>query len=107
MLKITYTIQELTQALRGQDAAVCVVGPAGISHQTVMIDAAEAAGVQRFIVDDFGWGPGMRCLPEFAEVHKQRRGQWDYTRVKSGENPDFTWTGVTIGNPIDWVSQDE
>ncbi|KAJ4396145.1 hypothetical protein N0V93_000363 [Gnomoniopsis smithogilvyi] len=103
VLKITYTTEELTHALQGQDAAVCVVGPAGISQQIAMIDAAEAAGVKRFIVDDFGWGPDMRGLPEFAEVHMQRRRQWDYARIRAEKNPGFTWTGVTIGNPIDWA----
>lgn len=92
------------QALQGQDAAVCVVGPAGVSHQTAMIDAAEAAGVKRFIIDDFGWGPDVRGLPEFAEVHKLRREQWEYARLKGQEYPSFTWTGITSGNPIDWVS---
>lgn len=70
-----------------------------------MIDAAEAAGVKRFIVDDFGWGPDIWGLPEFAEVHKLRREQWEYARVKGETNPGFTWTGITSGNPIDWVSK--
>ncbi|CAN8106316.1 unnamed protein product [Discula destructiva] len=101
VLRTDYTTEALTAALRGQDAAVCVVGPAGISLQTAMIDAAEAAGVQRFIVDDFGWGPDMRGLPEFDDVHALRRAQWDYARTKEGG--PLTWTGISVGNPIDWA----
>lgn len=101
---MAYTPENLVKALRGQDAAVCVVGPPGCHHQTVMIDAAEAAGVKRFIVDDFGWGPDVCGLPEFDDVRAKRKAQWDHAKARAEANPDFTWTGLTIGNPIDWVS---
>lgn len=69
-----------------------------------MIDAAEAAGVKRFIVDDFGWGPDVRALAEFHDIHAKRRAQWDYAKARADANPNITWTGISIGNPIDWVS---
>lgn len=103
MFKIDYTAEELTQALKGQDAVVCVVGPRAVQLQTTMIDAAEAAGVKRFIVDDFGWGPDIRSFPEFAEPHTQRAEQWNHAKVKAAANSAFTWTGITVGNPVDWV----
>ena len=68
-----------------------------------MIEAAEAAGVKRFIVDDFGWGPDFRNLPEFHAVHTHRRAGWELARAKSQANPNFTFTGITSGNPIDWA----
>lgn len=104
VIKITYTPDELTKAMTGQDAVVCVVGPAGIDTNVTMVDAAEAAGVKRFIVNDFGWGPSVRGLPEFNDVHVKRRAQWDRAREMAEANPGFTWTGITTGNPIDWVS---
>ena len=103
MIRTTYTVDELTKALSGQDAAVCVVGPPGVTHQVAMIDAAEAAGVKRFIVDDFGWGPTVRGLPEFSAIQAQRRAQWNHAKARAEANPRFTWTGVISGNPIDWV----
>ncbi|KAL1847111.1 hypothetical protein Daus18300_014052 [Diaporthe australafricana] len=103
VVRIEYTPQNFAKALIGQDAAVCVVGPAGVHHQTAMIDAAEAAGVRRFIVDDFGWGPDPRGLPEFDGVHAKRKMQWDHAKKRAETNPDFTWTGITTGNPIDWA----
>ncbi|KAI1774672.1 NAD(P)-binding protein [Hypoxylon cercidicola] len=103
VIRAEYTVEKLTTALTGQDAAVCAVGPAGISTQVAMIDAAEAAGVKRFIVDDFGWGPDFRSLPEFQPIGAPRRVAWDYAKKLSENNPQFTWTGVTIGNPIDWA----
>jgi hypothetical protein len=58
-----YLLHELTTAFEGQDAAICVVGPGGIGLQITIVDAAEAAGVKRFIVDYFGWGPHVRDFP--------------------------------------------
>ncbi|KAI0837558.1 NAD(P)-binding protein [Hypoxylon sp. FL0890] len=103
VIRTAYTVERLTAALAGQDAVVCAVGPAGISTQVAMIDAAESAGVKRFIVDDFGWGPNFRSLPEFGEIGAQRRVAWDHAKKVSDANPKFTWTGVSIGNPIDWA----
>ncbi|KAJ0120227.1 hypothetical protein J7T55_001084 [Diaporthe amygdali] len=103
VIKIEYTPENFVKALLGQDAAVCVVGPKGIHHQTAMIDAAEAAGVKRFIVDDFGWGPDARGLPEFQNVRIRRKAPWDHAKERAEANPGFTWTGITTGNPIDWA----
>lgn len=94
----------------GQDAAVCVIGPGGIrqGYPKTIVDAAHAAGVKRLIIDDFGWGPDVRGLAEFAQVHAERKAQWDYAKAKAEEDDTaaFTWTGITSGNPIDWVSDD-
>jgi putative NADH-flavin reductase len=54
VIKIEYTRDKLIKALTSQDAAVCVVGPAGMVHQVTLIDAVEVADVKRFIIDDFG-----------------------------------------------------
>ncbi|EEP78835.1 predicted protein [Uncinocarpus reesii 1704] len=96
---------DLVKALEGHDAVVCVVGPAGIQYQAVMVEAAEAAKVKRFILNDFGWGPDIRSLPEFHDIHAQRRAGWDRAQVLAKANPEFTYTGITTGNPIDWALQ--
>lgn len=82
---------------------VCVIGPAGVETQATMIDAAEAAGVRRFIVNHFGWGPGFRNLPEFDEIGAKRKVALERARQLSQSNSEFTWTSISIGNPIDWV----
>lgn len=104
VIRTGYAVDELTKELAGQDAAVCVVGPAGIGHQVAMIDAAEAAGVKRFIVNDFGWGHTVRALPEFDAIHAQRSAVWDHAKARADANPKFTYTGISSGNPVDWVS---
>lgn len=71
------------------------------------MEAAYAAGVKRFVVDDFGWGPESDSLPEFDAVHASRTEGWNRAReLAAGEGEaeaGFSWTGVTTGNPIDWA----
>ncbi|KAF4459886.1 hypothetical protein FALBO_13364 [Fusarium albosuccineum] len=103
VIKTDYTLENFTKALTGQDAVVCVVGPAGIGHQPTMIDAAAAAGVKRFILDDYGWGPDFRSFPEFEPIRAQRVLGPDRAKHHAEANPSFTWTGIATGNPIDWA----
>lgn len=105
VVRTSYTVEDLTAALEGHDAAVCVVGPGGMHLQSVMIDAAEAAGVERFIVDDFGWGRNPAGFEEFGEIHKGRVKGWDYAMGRARGNGRFSWTGISTGNPVDWVSR--
>ena len=82
---------------------MCAVGPAGIPLQATMIDAAEAAGVKRFIVADFGWGPDFESFPEFDPVRAQRAVGFEHAKKHAAANPSFTWTSIATGNPIDWA----
>jgi hypothetical protein len=91
--------------MRGQDAVVCVVGPAGIPLQTIMMDAAEAAGVQRFVVDEFGRVPGYMSVSEFETIGASRTAILRYAAQKASLNPAFSWSAVAIGHPFDWVSK--
>jgi hypothetical protein len=53
--KVAYdNLSSLTSPFRGQDAVVSTVGTFGISAQCSAIDAAIAAGVQRFVPSEFG-----------------------------------------------------
>ncbi|GES60428.1 NAD(P)-binding protein [Aspergillus terreus] len=103
VIRTSYTVDDLTPALQGHDAVVCVVGPRGIGAQTTMVNAAEAAGVKRFIINDFGWGPDFKGMPEFNEIHAHRKAGWDHAAATAESNRSFTWTGITSGNPIDWA----
>lgn len=111
VISTDYNKESLTKDLRGQDAAVSVLGPAAIQLEVGIVEAAFDAGVRRYIINDFGWGPDFDSLPEFQDIGAIRRLAWDRARELAedsstrGLNDDkrFTWTGVTIGNPIDWV----
>ncbi|KAK6441847.1 hypothetical protein LTR95_001926 [Oleoguttula sp. CCFEE 5521] len=103
IIRTSYDLQHLTHAFANQDAVVCAVGLAGVVMQNTFIDAAEAAGVQRSIIDDFGWEPDMPNLPELDARFAERRAGYAYAQAKAATNPGFTWTGIASGSPIDRV----
>ncbi|KAI0456889.1 NmrA-like family protein [Xylaria acuta] len=107
-IRVDYSdVDALATALAGQDAVVCAVGPGAIGAAKGMVDAAARAGVKRYIINDFGWGINERSLPEFKPIGETRQVAWDcakeYARRDEGKENGFTWTGITIGNPIDWA----
>ncbi|KAM0551308.1 hypothetical protein ACHAPJ_008412 [Fusarium lateritium] len=103
VIRTAYTLGTLTKVLAGQDAVVCVVGPPGIDLQSTMVDAAQAAGVKRFILDDFGWGPEFTSYPEFEPFRAKRIVGVDRAKEHVSANPAFSWTAIASGNPIDWA----
>lgn len=93
-------IESLKFAFQGQDAVVSTVGDAGVLGQKLMVDAAIAAGVQRFIPSDFGSdmsNPNSRKLPVFALkvmvedylIEKSKTTNLTYTFVYNGGFTDF------------------
>ncbi|KAL6856393.1 NAD(P)-binding protein [Trichoderma novae-zelandiae] len=48
------SVSSLTAALKHQDAVISTIGKAGLESQILLIDAAVAAGVHRFIPSEFG-----------------------------------------------------
>jgi hypothetical protein len=103
VIRTEYTLSALTQAFAGQDAVVCVVGIPGVPLQSLFVDAAEAAGVQRFVLDDFAWGDTEANIRDLDEFQTPRRVGWDHAKARAIANPAFTWTGISTGNPIDRV----
>ena len=111
--KVDYNdVESLTTALQNQDAVVSTVGYAGMQGQTLLIDAAVAAGVKRIIPSEFGGDPEdprTRALPVFGhkvlvEHHTKKRVQGTsttYTLICNNEF--FDWDldnnfGVDIKN---------
>ncbi|KAI0873699.1 NmrA-like family protein [Hypoxylon argillaceum] len=108
VLRVEYAdVDALAAAFAGQDAVVCALGPGAIAAAKGMVDAAARAGVKRYIINDFGWGLNPRSLPEFKPIGETRKVAWDsakeYAQRDEGKEDGFTWTGITIGNPIDWA----
>jgi hypothetical protein len=95
------SIQSLTAALNGQDAVVSAVGVPGQQGQNLIIDAAVAARVKRFIPSDFGAdidNPKTKALPVFGyKVATQ-----NYVEDVARANPSFTYTIIRNGVFLDW-----
>jgi uncharacterized protein YbjT (DUF2867 family) len=69
VVKVDYdSLDSLTAALQGQEAVVSTIGSLATLSQSLLIDAAVAAGVKRFLPSDFGSNlviPSVRKLPVF------------------------------------------
>ncbi|CAL3970270.1 unnamed protein product [Diplocarpon coronariae] len=100
VLTADYTsVEALTLALRGQDALVLAVGAGGLAGQSVFVDAAIAAGVQRIIPSEFGSDVGKAsAMPVYGykiatRKHLEERiangAVITYTYVINGTQPTF------------------
>ncbi|MCJ1424704.1 hypothetical protein MMC29_002592 [Sticta canariensis] len=98
------SVESVTAAFQGQDAVVSTVGTAGLQGQTILVEAAVAANVTRFLPSDFGSdlaNPKTGALPVFKfkiETHKA-------LREAAATKPEFTYTLVCTNAFLDWGLQ--
>ena len=95
------SVDAVTAAFKGQDAVVSTVGTPGLQGQSILIDAAIAAGVRRFIPSDFGCdlaNPKTGALP----VYKFKRAIHKQLREAADSKPDFTFSLVCNNAFLDW-----
>jgi hypothetical protein len=95
------SVESLTAALRGVDAVVSTVSGTALDGQTVLIDAAVAAGVNRFIPSEFGsctTSSKVENLPVYAPMFKIKRYLDD--QAKAGK---LTWTVLACGGFMEFV----
>ncbi|KAE8331056.1 hypothetical protein BDV39DRAFT_212456 [Aspergillus sergii] len=95
------SVKSLTAALKGVDVVVSTVGGAAVDNQTVLIDAAIAAGVKRFIPSEFGsvtTNPKLENLPIYSSMFKIR----NYLQEKTAAG-ELTWTVLACGAFLDSV----
>ncbi|KAL7907629.1 hypothetical protein GGI35DRAFT_486690 [Trichoderma velutinum] len=103
------SVSSLTSALQGQDAIVSTVGGAGLEGQKLLIDAAIAAGVQRFIPSDYGvctTSPKVLGFPFYSTLATVRQYLADkaatsslsYTIVATGSFLEFVLMTPTVVN---------
>ncbi|MCJ1437472.1 hypothetical protein MMC27_006859 [Xylographa pallens] len=96
-----YPEAELLAAFRGQDAIVSTLSHAATGAHKAIIDAAVAAGVQRFIPSEFGsdtQNANLRAL--LPAVFGPKIEVVDYLRAQ--EATGLTWTAVITGAFFDW-----
>lgn len=97
------SLDSVTAAFKGQDAVVSTVGSAGLPGQGILVAAAAAANVKRFIPSDFGCdlaNPKAAALPVF----KAKIATHATLREAAAARPDgtFTYTLVCNGAFLDW-----
>ncbi|KAF7620905.1 hypothetical protein F9C07_2282727 [Aspergillus flavus] len=95
------SVKSLTAALQGVDVVVSTVGVAAVDNQNVLIDAAIAAGVKRFIPSEFSsvtTNPKLETLPIYSSMFKIR----NYLEEKTAAG-EFSWTVLACGAFLDSV----
>ncbi|KAL5315881.1 hypothetical protein ACEPPN_016755 [Leptodophora sp. 'Broadleaf-Isolate-01'] len=102
VVKADYTsVDSLTSALKGQDVVVSAVGMEGLLGQSILIDAAIAAGVKRILPSEFGSDlshPKTAVQPVFGYKIATRKHLED----KIAAGADITYTYVVNGGFLDW-----
>jgi hypothetical protein len=102
VIEVDFTsVESLTAALKGIDGLVSTVGHAAIENQTLLIDAAIAAGVKRFIPSEYGsctTNPKLEAFPIYATVFKIKK----YLQEKA-EAGELTWTVLACGAFMEFV----
>lgn len=102
VIPVDYTsLPSLTAAMTGQDAVVSTLSMLAMSAQTLMIDAAIAAGVKRFIPSEFGsdtYNAKARPLP----VYKGKVDVQEYLAAKA-KTSSLTYTEIITAGFFDWA----
>lgn len=97
------SVDSVAAALKGQDALISAVGQQGIKGQKVLIDAAVAAGVSRFVPSEYGCAleqPNARKL--FVFKPKVDTEEYLFEKAKStGLTYTFVWNNAFL----DWGLQ--
>ncbi|KPM42740.1 hypothetical protein AK830_g3798 [Neonectria ditissima] len=101
VVEVDYSsLDSLKSALKGQDAVISTLTTLAIDSQLTFIDAAIAAGVQRFIPSEFGSNldvPSVRSLPVFTQKVKIQ----DVLIEKSKSTP-LSYTFIYNSAFLDW-----
>ncbi|KAK3659074.1 hypothetical protein LTR56_001511 [Elasticomyces elasticus] len=109
VVEVDFTsVESLTTALNGIDAVVSTVGFTAIPTQTVLIDAAVAAGAQRFIPSDYGsvsFNPKLEAFPLYDQSFKIKHhlhekamaGQMSWTVLATGTFLEFLFAAGEAG----------
>jgi hypothetical protein len=102
VVEVDFTsVESLTAALKGIDGLVSAVGSGGIDGQTILIEAAIAAGVKRFIPSEYGsctTNPKLEGMPIYTGMFKIKK----YLHEKS-ETGKLTWTVLACGAFTEFV----
>ncbi|GME30392.1 NmrA-like protein [Neofusicoccum parvum] len=99
VVKSDYSSDSLKSAFAGQDAVVSIVGTPGFAAQQVIIDAAIAAGVKRFIPSEFGSNTSSADVVSLVPFLGGKAKVVEYLKTKESS---ISWSGLITGPFFDW-----
>ena len=87
----------LADAFTGHDLAISCVGPAAIGTQKVLIDAAAAAGVRRFLPSEWSADTADPAVVAAIGFYAAKTEVVAHLRATAMRVPEFEWTAVVCG----------
>lgn len=102
--KVDFKSEEsLTDALKGHDALVCVIGTMATGEQIRLVDAAVAAKIKRFIPSEYGLNTRtVGASTKLGKMLGTKIKTVDYLIAKAEEFDWFSWTGLGNNLFFDW-----
>lgn len=94
-------VNSVANAIQGLQGLVSTVASHVLDTQKVMIDAAIAAGIQRFLPSEFGSDLSVPAAEE-VEFNAPKVAIADYLHQKVENHPGFTYTSIYCGPFQDW-----
>lgn len=102
VVEVDFTsVESLTAALKGIDGLVSTVAGTAVENQALLIDAAVAAGVKRFIPSEYGsctTSPELEAFPIYAPLFKIKK--YLQEKAKAGE---LSWTVLACGAFLEFL----
>ncbi|TVY89116.1 Isoflavone reductase-like protein, partial [Lachnellula willkommii] len=98
-----YSEASLAAAFKGQDAVVSALGAAGMGEQLKIIDAAAAAGVQRYLPSEYGSNTQNAKATGLVPAFGFKVGVIE--RLRGLEAKGLSWTAIETGPAFDWGLQ--
>jgi hypothetical protein len=92
-------LDSLKEAFKDQDVVLSLVGGLAIGDQDLLIDAAIAAGVQRFVPSEYGINTADARTRAIVPHSEGKYGTTQYLKSKEGQ---ISWTSVINGPFLDW-----
>jgi putative NADH-flavin reductase len=93
--------ESLKAALTGQDVVISLVASEVIGEQPKFVDAAIAAGVQRFLPSEFG-SDTADPRTHFIPISKAK---YDVVKYLQSRESQLSWTSVITGPFFDWCTK--
>ncbi|KAK7425270.1 hypothetical protein QQZ08_008291 [Neonectria magnoliae] len=121
VVKGDFSLASLTEIFKGQDAVVSMLPITALGEQVIVIEAAIAAGVKRFIPSEYGSDSTVRMITLFfvqLNIPCCRIGQSDtviaavpffagkkqYLESLKSQKAVISWTALFTGPFFDWES---
>ncbi|KAH6977509.1 isoflavone reductase [Ilyonectria sp. MPI-CAGE-AT-0026] len=98
-VKSDFSLSSLTEAFKGQDAVISMLPITALGDQAVVIEAAIAAGVKRFIPSEYGSDSTSDAVIAVVPFFEGKKKYLDY--LKSQES-SISWTALFTGPFFDW-----